>query len=197
MNLASLTFFKWSLGMKSLIAGCVALALGAALVLSAAQAEDLKSGPEKKIAGPFDVKAITGAKAGDTFCYVCKFNGEKRPAVVLIFSQKADDNIAKLVKAVDGIQKNNEKLGTVLVGIGGVQSADLEKLQSTHKLTTALTVAEDKDGPPAYKLNKDAAVTVLIYSKGGAIARNFAFADTAAAAAKATEIAEAAKDVLK
>lgn len=183
--------------MKSLFAGCVALALSVALVLSAAYAGELKSGPEKKIAGAFNIKAITGAKAGETFCYVCKFNAEARPAVVLIFSQKADDNIAKVVKAVDGIQKNNEKLGTVLVGIGGVAASDLEKLQTTHKLTTALTVATDKDGPPAYKLNKDAAVTVLVYAKGGAIAKNFAFSDTTAAAAKATEIAEAAKDVLK
>ena len=182
--------------MKSLLAGCAALAVGAALVFSTAYADDLKSGPDKKIGGAFNVTAITGAKAGETFCYVCKYGAEARPGVVLIFSQKADDNVAKVVKAVDGIQKNNEKLGTVLVGIGGVEAADLEKLQATHKLTTALTVAEDKEGPPAYKLNKDAAVTVLVYAKGGAISRNFAFPDTASAAAKATEIADAAKGVL-
>jgi hypothetical protein len=183
--------------MKIRIAGCVALLVGVALLFNAAQAQDLKSGPDKTIAGAFDVKAITGAKAGETFCYVCKFNAEQRPAVVLIFSQKADDNVAKVVKAVDGIQKNNEKLGTVLVGVGGVAGADLEKLQSTHKLTTALTVAVDKNGPPAYKLNPQAAVTVLVYAKGGAISKNFAFADTQSAAAKATEIAAAAQDVLK
>lgn len=183
--------------MKNCFAGCVALLVGAALVFSVAQADDVKSGPDKKIAGAFNVKAITGEKAGETFCYVCKFNAESRPAVVLIFSQKADENVAKVVKAVDGIQKNNEKLGTVLVGVGGVTETDLEKLQSTHKLTTALTVATDKNGPPAYKLNPEAAVTVLVYSKGGNISKNFAFSDTKSAAAKATEIASAAKDVLK
>ena len=36
--------------------------------------------------------------------------------MVLIFSQKADDNLASLVKAVDEVQKNNAKLGTVVVG---------------------------------------------------------------------------------
>ena len=85
-----------------------------------------------------------------------------RPAVVLIFTQKADDNVAGLIKAVDDVQKNNVKLGTVVIGVSGVQAADLEKLQSTYKLTTPLTVAVDADGPAAYQLNKDAAVTVLV-----------------------------------
>ena len=40
------------------------------LSLSAVRADDLKSGPEKKIGGAFDVKAVTGASAGKTFCYV-------------------------------------------------------------------------------------------------------------------------------
>ena len=74
--------------------------------------------------------------------------------------------MAKMVKAVDEVQKNNAKLGTVVVGVGGVEAADFEKLQTTHKLTTPLTVAEDKDGPSKYKLNKDAAVTVLVYKTG-------------------------------
>lgn len=40
------------------------------LSLSAVRADDLKSGPEKKIGGPFNVKAVTGGSAGKTFCYV-------------------------------------------------------------------------------------------------------------------------------
>lgn len=173
----------------------LALALG--LSLSVAVADDVKSGPDKKIGGAFNVKAITGEKAGKTLCYVCQYNAQQRPAVVLIFTQKADDNLVKLVKAVDEVQKNNKDLGTVVVGVSGVEAADFEKLQTTHKLTTPLTVAEDKDGPDAYKLNKDAAVTVLVYKKGGAIAKNFAFADTKSAAEKAKEIATAASEALK
>jgi hypothetical protein len=173
------------------------LGLALALSLSFANAEDVKSGPDKKIAGAFNVKAFTGEKAGKTLCYVCKFGGEARPAVVLIFTQKADDNLVTLVKAVDGVQKNNEKLGTVVVGVGGVEGADLEKLQKDHKLTTALTVAEDKDGPKAYSLNKDAAVTVLVYTKGGNITNNFAFKTTKEAAEKAKDIAAAAEKAVK
>jgi len=116
---------------------------------------------------------------------------------VLIFSQKADDNLASVVKAIDEIQKSNSKLGTVVVGVSGVEPADFEKLQTTHKLTTPLTVAVDKDGPKAYKLNKEAAVTVLVYNKGGGISKNFAFKDTKGAAEKAKEIAAAAEGALQ
>jgi peroxiredoxin len=175
----------------------LALALG--LSVSLASAEDVKSGPgaDKSIGGAFNVKAITGDKAGKELCYVCQYNAKMRPAVVLIFTQKADDNLVSVVKAVDAVQKNNEKLGTVVVGVSGVTAADFEKIQTTHKLTTPLTVAVDKDGPGKYELNKDAAVTVLVYKKGGDISKNFAFKDTKSAAEKADEIAAAAKSVLK
>src|SRR5438874_1249999 len=107
----------------------MALVLAVGLAFTAVKAEDIKSGPTTKIAGPFDVKAITGERKGDELCYVCKFNGEERPAVVLIFTQKADDNLAKIVKAVDQVQKSNTKLGTVVVGVSGVEAADFQKLQ--------------------------------------------------------------------
>ena len=175
----------------------MAIALVLSVCLGTVRAEEVKSGPVGKIGGAFQVKAITGDKQGTQLCYVCKFGAEERPAVVLIFTQKADENIAKIVKSVDAVQKSNEKLGTVVVGVGGVEASDLEKLQSTHKLTTPLTVAVDKDGPAAYKLNKEAVVTVLVYKKGGAISKSFAFKDTASAAAKAADIATAAQDILK
>ncbi len=177
--------------------------LGLALVLvlgfgvSVAVGEDVKSGSTKKVGGPFDVKAITGEKAGKSLCYYCQFSAQKRPAVVMIFTQKADDNLVTVVKAVDEVQKANEKLGTVVVGVSGVEAADFEKIQTTHKLTTPLTIAEDKDGPAKYELNKAAAVTVLVYKQGGEVAKNFAFKTTKEAAEKAKEIAAAATEAVK
>ena len=171
-------------------------ALVLSLTVSGAQAQDIKSGVTTKIGGAFNVKAFTGDLKGTELCYVCKYGGEARPAVVVIFTQKADDNLDTLVKSIDEIQKGNAKLGTVVVGVGGVAGADLEKLQETHKLTTPLTVAVDQDGPARYNLNKEAAVTILVYKKGGAITKNFAFKDTKAAAAAAKDIATATKDAL-
>jgi peroxiredoxin len=180
--------------MRSLrILTVAALAFG----VSAVRADDVKSGPDGKIGGAFNVKAITGDQKGKELCYVCKYNGESRPAVVLIFTQKADDNLVTVVKAVDEVQKNNKDLGTVVVGVSGVADADFAKLQETHKLTTPLTVAVDKDGPSKYNLNKDAAVTVLVYQKGGKISKNFAFKDTKSAAEKAKDIATAASEAVK
>jgi hypothetical protein len=118
---------------------------------------------------------------------------------VVVFSKNADDNVAKVIKAIDEVQKSNAKLGTVMVGISGVVAADLEKLQETHKFTTPLTIAQDKDGPKAWGLNKDAAVTVVVYpGKGGAKGSTavFGFSDTKSAAAKASDIASAAKKAL-
>jgi len=40
------------------------------LSLSAARADEVSSGPTKKIGGPFNVKAVTGDNKGKTFCYV-------------------------------------------------------------------------------------------------------------------------------
>ena len=80
---------------------------------------------------------------------------------MVIFSQKADDNLARVVKSIDEIQKSNSKLGTVVVGVSGVEAADFEKLQDTHKLTTPLTIAVEKDGPKKYSLNKEAGVTEI------------------------------------
>ena len=117
--------------------------------------------------------------------------------MVIIFTQKADENLAGLVKAVDEVQKNNEKLGTVVVGVSGIEPADFEKLQNTHKLTTPLTISEAKDGPERYKLNKDAAVTVVVYKKGGAVHQNFAFKDTKSALEKAKDVAAATTEALK
>jgi hypothetical protein len=176
--------------------GKLALVLVAGLALTV-QGDDIKSGPKSKTGGPFDVKAITGERKGDELCYFCKYNGEGKPGVVMIFTQKADDNLAKVVKAVDEVQKSNSKLGTFVVGVSGVQAADFEKLQETNKFTTPLTIAVDKDGPAKYELNKEAAITILVYKKGGTITKNFAFKSTKDAAEKAEEIATAAKDVVK
>ena len=115
----------------------------------------------------------------------------------MIFTQKTDENFAKLVKSVDDVQKANDKLGTVVIGVSGVEASDMEKLQTEHKLTTPLCVAVDKDGPKRYSLNKEAAVTVLVYKKGGKVTKKFAFKDTKSAAAEANEIVAAAKDALK
>jgi hypothetical protein len=49
----------------ALFTGLAALALA-----TTTRADDLKSGPDKRAGGSFQVKAITGANKGKTLCYV-------------------------------------------------------------------------------------------------------------------------------
>lgn len=49
----------------ALFTGLAALALATAV-----RADDLKSGPDKRYGGSFQVKAISGANKGKTLCYV-------------------------------------------------------------------------------------------------------------------------------
>jgi hypothetical protein len=63
-------FFERRSRMKVRLAACLVVAAGVALVHTAVMADTLKSGPDKKSGGAFDVKAITGALKGKTLCYV-------------------------------------------------------------------------------------------------------------------------------
>lgn len=44
--------------------------VAASAVLAVGVADELKSGPEKKTGGAFQVKAITGGEKGKQLCYV-------------------------------------------------------------------------------------------------------------------------------
>jgi len=56
--------------MKVRVAGSILLLAGVALIHTMSMADELKSGPDKKYGGAFDVKAITGGQKGNTLCYV-------------------------------------------------------------------------------------------------------------------------------
>jgi hypothetical protein len=56
--------------MKVRIAGSLVAVVCLGVVYTASMAGDVKSGPDKKYGGAFDVKAITGDLKGKTLCYV-------------------------------------------------------------------------------------------------------------------------------
>jgi hypothetical protein len=51
-------------------AGALLLAAGLVVASQVSRAEEVKSGPEDRIGGAFNVKAFTGANKGKTLCYV-------------------------------------------------------------------------------------------------------------------------------
>lgn len=85
--------------------------------------------------------------------------------------------MAGLAKAVDASVKANssKNLKAFVCGVGGVTEDDLKKV---GEVSFPLTIAVEKDGPGAYKLNKEAVVTIIIYTPKKLIAYNYACSDT-------------------
>jgi len=159
--------------MKIFMFGLVAaLAVGASFACAAELKSGLQPGDELPA---FQVEKCAGAvhdgkKVGDSFCYRCMLGNKP---VVMVFSRKADANLAALVKELDqALEKNADKKLSSFVNLLG---KDGDELKSTAKQfatknkieNVALVVPEDhQNGPEDYKINPEAEVTVLIYRKG-------------------------------
>jgi hypothetical protein len=86
--------------------------------------------------------------------------------------------LAGLAKAIDASVKSNssKNLRAFVCGVGGVTEDDLKKIGD---VSFPLTIAVEKDGPGAYKLNKEAQVTVLMYNARKLVVFNYATNSTA------------------
>ncbi len=163
----------------------LAAAIAMAVSMSTVSAAELKSGPQvdeevpafyvTKVAGnPTD-----GVEVGKSLCYRCKLG--KRP-VVMVFSRKADENLATLVKELDKVVADNteKKAASFLNMLGGdadSQKAAAEKfITETGTKNIAVVVPNDNEtGPTNYNISPDAEVTVLIY-KDAKVVKNHALA---------------------
>jgi hypothetical protein len=153
--------------MKRFAFGCAALV--AALALSVAVAEELKSGlAVGEAPGAFNVNDVTGPNKGTSLCYRCQYGA--RP-VVAVFARDANDNLAKTIKEIDGlVEKNKAKDMKAFVV---VLSEDAEKLAPKLEAmakkigikNVPLTTFDGAAGPEDYKISKDADVTVLMWNK--------------------------------
>jgi hypothetical protein len=140
-----------------------------ALVAGVAQAEEPKSGlKDGAFVAAFNVRDVTGPNEGKTLCYRCLYN--TRP-VVSIFTRNLDDATAQLIKKVDEqVGKNEDKQMRAFVVLltDDADSAEeqLKKVAEKQGIKNVpLTVFDGEAGPPEYKINKDAEVTVLMWNK--------------------------------
>jgi hypothetical protein len=169
--------------MRSLI--CPLLAGVGLLAGHAASAADLKSGPqpgesigclhvEWAVGGPDPGRTWTRPGVGCVTCFIPEFR-EPPPTVALVFVRKVDDHVVKLVKGLDAAVP---EYGAVVCGVGDVAQKDLKKLEPVAT-NIPLTIASTRKIHAAHlekwKLNPDAAVTVVVY---GAVKANFAFGKT-------------------
>jgi hypothetical protein len=127
--------------------------------------------------GPYSFLVATGPQRGQSTCYICE-TGEK-PAVI-VFARTPNDALGKLVNALEKAvteHKAADLRGWVtFLGDGAEGFEDkIAKWGRDHAVRAIpLGIFEDADGPPSYKLARDADVTVLLFTKHKVVA-NYAF----------------------
>jgi hypothetical protein len=132
--------------------------------------------PGQKV-GPYSSVVSVGKERGQSHCFICAT--EDRPAVV-VFARSLDDSLGKLTRGLDKALVDNKasELRAWVTFLNADQTTFDAKVVAWGKkeaiCAVPLTVFEDADGPPSYKLSRDAEVTVLVFVKQK-VAANFAF----------------------
>jgi hypothetical protein len=149
------------------------------LVLSPSimQADPCVSGvqPGQKI-GPYSFLVATGPQRGQQTCYVCET--AEKPAVV-VFARKLTEPLGKLLVKCDdwalAQPKDSARTWATILGEKTVSLDDLAKwAKQTGLKSIPVGVFDDPIGPPSFKLNEEAEVTVLLWVNRKVVA-NFAF----------------------
>ena len=141
-------------------------------------AEPCVSGlPKGQRPGPYSSLVSVGPKRGQPHCFICE-TGDK-PAVV-VFARTMSEPLGKLVRGLDKAlvdHKTAEFCSWVTFLNDDQLSFDplLVAWARKEKIrNVSLGVFEDQVGPPAYRLHKDADVTVLLFVNQKVVA-NHAF----------------------
>ena len=133
-------------------------ALTLALTLSSGPAVGAK-------AGPYSFLVATGPDRGQPTCCVCA--QEDNPTAI-VFARTLSDPAGKLMASLDAeTAKRTDGFKAWLTLV--TETADLDALATwgqKHALKRSPVGAfENLDGPPAYKLTRDADVTVVLFVK--------------------------------
>ena len=140
--------------------------------------------------GPYSAVAATGPHRGKSHCYVCE-TGD-RPAVV-VFARSLSDPLGRLVRRLDQAVDRHKAAGLrawvtfLSEDQPGLDPRVVDWGRKHAIRTVPLGVFEDADGPPSYRLARDADVTVLLFVKNKVVA-NFAFRDGELTEERAAEV---------
>jgi hypothetical protein len=127
--------------------------------------------------GPYSFVMSTGPERGKPHCYICET--ADRPAVI-IFARTASPALGKLASRLDEALATHKAAElrswiTILADDHSKVDASLLAWAKKHAVRSVpVGVFEDVEGPPAYRLHKDADVTVLLSVKQKVVA-NHAF----------------------
>ena len=154
------------------------LLAGILLISRATAAEPLVSGLKSgQRPGPYAAIVCTGPERGKAHCFICE--AADRP-IAIVLARKMSDPLGKLVQGFDKAlqtEKQSELRSwvTFLYDDQTAVDAEVVKWGKTHGIRNVpLAVFEDPDGPPAYRISKDAEVTVLLSVKQKVV-KNFSF----------------------
>jgi hypothetical protein len=147
-----------------------------ASMLFAASEPSVKSGLDvDQRPGPYSSLVVVGQERGTQHCFICE--AEDRP-VLIVFARTPSEPLGKLVHRLDGLLAKHVELRgwtTFLAADAGPLSPKVVEWSRQHSTgKVPVTIFEDEIGPPAYRLAKDADVTVLLSVKRKVVA-NFAF----------------------
>jgi hypothetical protein len=127
--------------------------------------------------GPYSFLVATGKERGQQTCYICEQHEGNKPAAV-VFARNLSDPLGKLVGKLDAAGADRKDSGYKVWMTQLIAKADLDALakwaQTQGLKAVPVGAFEDADGPPSYKLHKDADVTVLLFTRQKVVA-NFAF----------------------
>jgi len=157
---------------------CLVLVLGLSVAWAAGAEAPCVSGlkPGQR-PGPYSAVVSVGTERGMSHCYICET--ENRPAVV-VFARTLSKPLGKLVRGLDKTLEAHKSadLRAWVTFLHADQTAfdpEVVAWGRTHAIRNVpLAVFEDPDGPPSYRLGRDADVTVLLFVKRKVV-RNFAF----------------------
>jgi hypothetical protein len=127
--------------------------------------------------GPYAMIVVTGPQRGKSHCFICET--ADKPAII-IFARKPNDTLAKLASGVNKalVTHKDVDLRSWMTFLHEDQASIDDRIvqwAKKHALTNLpLSVFEDVGGPPSYRLNQDAEVTVLLMVKQKVVG-NFAF----------------------
>jgi hypothetical protein len=159
--------------MRKMMAVVVFLVLAGVLMA----AEPLKSGLQVgDRVSPFEPFNVTGEYAGQEKCLVCHFGGSP---VACVFAREMSPPLVTLIKKLDEATAKNSKaeMGSfVCVCTDDTQAMekDLKRVAKKEGIKMTILALCSEKGPEAYKIAKQADVTVMLYFEGE-VKANFAF----------------------
>src|SRR5215813_759542 len=148
--------------------------------------------------GPYAAIVAVGPNRRQLHCFICET--ADRPAAV-VFARRMSDPLGKLVQGLDKAVLANKAVGlrawvTFLSDDQPALDPQVVRWGQQHGVSNvSLAVFEDADGPPAYKLARDADVTVLLFVKQKVV-KNFAFRADELNDKKAAEVIKAIPEIL-